>query len=173
MSFYDLGACELTHWGQDKMAAILQTTYSYSYIVLKVWCFDPDYWNLFPRNQVTIFEHCLNNGLTPTRRQAFILANDDVIYWCIYASLDLTELTVHTMLQLVQAHCINSTIFISSHLVWRNLFAFTDVIVSQNAIHYRNKQLLAIAWHGVSILYDIHCYWWWYSRPVAPFTNMI
>ena len=34
-----------------------------------------------------------DNGLAPKRQQAIIWANDDLIHWCIYASLGLNGLT--------------------------------------------------------------------------------
>ena len=38
-----------------------------------------------------------DNGLAPTRRQAIMWANDDMVYWRIYASLGLNELTINVM----------------------------------------------------------------------------
>ena len=36
-----------------------------------------------------------DKGLAPNRRQAIILTNDDTVYWCIYASLDLDGSTFY------------------------------------------------------------------------------
>ena len=58
----------------DIMSFVL---YSMSYRkVVKPSCLHPDF----------------DNGLVPTRRQAIILTNDGLVYWCIYASLSLNEL---------------------------------------------------------------------------------
>ena len=55
------------------------------------------HWRLFPRVQFTIFQHWSfigsDNGLAPRWRQAIIWTNDGQGWWCIYASLDLNELT--------------------------------------------------------------------------------
>ena len=44
----------LTHWGQDKMAAIFQTTFWNALTRMKIYKF---HWSLFPRVQLTIFQH--------------------------------------------------------------------------------------------------------------------
>ena len=50
--------CELTHWGRDKMAVVLQTTLSFTSSWMKMlefrWRF---HWSLFLRVQLTIFQH--------------------------------------------------------------------------------------------------------------------
>ena len=40
------------------------------------------------------------NGLAPTRRQAIIWTNDGLVWWCIYASLGLNELSSQTNVSL-------------------------------------------------------------------------
>ena len=48
----------LTHWGQDKMANIFQTTFSNAFSCLKICEFGLRFhWNLFPRFKLTIFQH--------------------------------------------------------------------------------------------------------------------
>ena len=58
----------LTHWGQDKMAAIFQTTFSNAFSSMKMfefcWRF---HWSLFLRVQLTISQHGSDNGLAPSR----------------------------------------------------------------------------------------------------------
>ena len=52
------GACFLTHWGRDKMAAIVQTTFSNAFSWMKMYKFQLRFhWSLFPRVQLTIFHH--------------------------------------------------------------------------------------------------------------------
>ena len=49
---------ELTHWGQDKMDAISQTTSSSAFSWMKMFEFRLKFqWSLFPRAQLTIFDH--------------------------------------------------------------------------------------------------------------------
>ena len=70
----------LTHWGRDKMAAILQTTLSSAFSWMKIFQFRLKFhWSLFIWVQLTTFQHWfryLINGLAPTRRQAIIWTND-------------------------------------------------------------------------------------------------
>ena len=48
----------VTHWGQDKMAAIFQTTFSNAFSWMKMFKFWLRFhWSLFPRVQLTIFQH--------------------------------------------------------------------------------------------------------------------
>ena len=48
----------LTHWGQYKMAAIFQTTFSNAFSSMKMFKFRLQFhWSLFPRVQLTIFQH--------------------------------------------------------------------------------------------------------------------
>ena len=50
----------LTHWGQDKMAAIFQTSFSNRFFWMKMYQFWLIFhWSLFPRVQLTIFQHWL------------------------------------------------------------------------------------------------------------------
>ena len=52
------GHDSLTHWGQDKMAAIFQTTFSNEFSWMKMFKFRLRFhWSLFPRVQLTIFQH--------------------------------------------------------------------------------------------------------------------
>ena len=48
----------LRHWGWDKMAAIMQTTFSNLFSWMKMYEFCLRFqWNLFPRSELTIFQH--------------------------------------------------------------------------------------------------------------------
>ena len=70
---------KLTHWGPDKMAAIFQTTFSNAFSWMKMYEFRFRFhWSLFLRVQLTIY-HYLNQGWK--------------VYWRIYVSLGLNELT--------------------------------------------------------------------------------
>ena len=48
----------LTHWGRDKMDAILQPTFSNAFSWMKMYQFRLRFhWSLFPRVKLTIFQH--------------------------------------------------------------------------------------------------------------------
>ena len=50
----------LTHWGQDKMDAILQTIFSCAFSSMKIAVFWLNFhWNMFARVQLTIIQHWL------------------------------------------------------------------------------------------------------------------
>ena len=67
----------LTHWGQDEMAAIFQTTYSNACFLMKMYKFRLRFhWSLFPSVQSTKSNIGSDNGLAPNRRQAIIWTND-------------------------------------------------------------------------------------------------
>ena len=66
----------LTHWGPEQMASISQTTYSNAFLWIKTYEFGLRlHWSLFLRFQLTIFQHCSDYGLAPTKRQAIIWTN--------------------------------------------------------------------------------------------------
>ena len=54
----------LTHWGQDKMAAIFQTMFSNAFSWMRILVFWLKFhWSLFPRVQLTIFQHWFRKWL--------------------------------------------------------------------------------------------------------------
>ena len=80
------------YWDQDKMAAILQTTF-----------WDASWWmeiiysfkfhrNLFPMVHSQYASIGSDNGLLLIKSQSIFWSNDDLVYWCICASLGLSEL---------------------------------------------------------------------------------
>ena len=75
----------LAHWVRYKMVAILQTTFANAFSWMKTW-------SLYLRVKLTLLQHCSDNGLAPTKWQAIIRTNDDLVYWRIYASPGLNEL---------------------------------------------------------------------------------
>ena len=52
------------------------------------------HWSLFLGVQLTINQHCSDNGLVPNMRQAIIWTNDCLVYRRIYASPGLIELNI-------------------------------------------------------------------------------
>ena len=67
----------LTHWGWEKMAAVFQTTFSNGSSWMKMY----EFWLLF---HLSLF-----SGV-----QAVIWTNDGIVFWRIYVSLGLNELSV-------------------------------------------------------------------------------
>ena len=70
----------LTHWGRDKMATILQKTFSNAFPWMRMDEFRLKFhWNLFPMAQLKRWQHNTgsDNGLVQTRRQTIISTNDD------------------------------------------------------------------------------------------------
>ena len=75
------------------MDAISQTTFWSAFSWMKMFELRLKFhWSLFQRVQLTIFQHCLDNGLAPIRRQAIIWTKWCLFYWRIYASLGVNEL---------------------------------------------------------------------------------
>ena len=82
----------LTHWVQDKMAAILQTIFSNAFFWRKMYEFRFKFhWSVFLRVQLTTFQHKFysDHGWAPARQQAIIWTGDGYFTAaCIYASLN-------------------------------------------------------------------------------------
>ena len=58
-----------THWGRDKMATIFQMTFSNAFSWMKMYEFWLRFhWILFPRVQLTIFQHWLRYGKTVSEK---------------------------------------------------------------------------------------------------------
>ena len=73
----------LKHWGRDKMATIFQTTFSNAFSWVKM----HQFWLrfhliLFPRIQLTIFQHCCQPGNKPLSEPMFVSFTDTYMrYW--------------------------------------------------------------------------------------------
>ena len=81
---------QLTHILLDKIAAILQTTYSKTFFWMKLFQFQIKFrWKMFLGVQLII---CSDNGLAPSRRQVIIWTNADPVHRRIYAALGGDEL---------------------------------------------------------------------------------
>ena len=84
-----------THWGRDKMAVILQTTFSNAFSWMQMYEFRLRFhWSLFLTASIGS-----DNGLAPTRRQAIIWTNYGIVCWRIYTSLGLNELNAITTME--------------------------------------------------------------------------
>ena len=72
-----------SHWGRDKMAAISQTIFSSAF----PWISNKISLKYIPQGLI------YNNGLAPNKCQAIIWSNVNMLYWCMYVSLGLGELS--------------------------------------------------------------------------------
>ena len=83
-----------THWGRDNMDAISQTTFSSAFLWMKMLKFLLRFlWNLFLRVQLTIFQHWFRLWLGAVQATSHYLNQWWLVYWRIYASPGLNELT--------------------------------------------------------------------------------
>ena len=83
----------LTHWGQDKMAAVSQTTFSKVFSWMKIYEFWLKFhWSLFLMVQLAIFHHWFRKWLGAVQATSHYLNQWWLGYWSIYASLGLDEL---------------------------------------------------------------------------------
>ena len=88
----------LTHWGRDKMAAIFPTTFSNAFSWKKMFEFRLKFhWSLFPRVQLTIFQHWFRLWFGAEQATSHYLNQCWLEYRRIYASLGLNELTNMTL----------------------------------------------------------------------------
>ena len=66
----------ITHWAWRKIATISQMTFSNGFSWIEIYIFRLRYHSsLFPRVQLTIFQHWFSKGLALSRRQAIIWTN--------------------------------------------------------------------------------------------------
>ena len=86
-------AMPLTHWGRDEIDDISRTTFSNAFYWMKMyWLRLEFHWSLFPRVQLTMFQHWLRWWLVAGQATSHYLNQWGLFYWRIYASLGLNEL---------------------------------------------------------------------------------
>ena len=86
-----------THWDQNEMLAILQTTFPNIFSAMKCFVFWLNFrWNLFPWDElpISMCNICSNNGLVLRRPQANTWISGDTDYWCYMVSLGQNESTM-------------------------------------------------------------------------------
>ena len=84
----------LTHLLLDKMATILQMISPVAFLWMKSFVFWLKFhWRLFLRVQLTIYQHWFRKWLDTDQATSHYLSQWWWIYWRIYASLGLNELT--------------------------------------------------------------------------------
>ena len=81
----------LTHWGQDKMAAISQITFSDTFSSIKMYWFWLKFYSQWFNQQYSIIGW--DNSLAPSRRQAIIWNIADLIHWRIHVALGGDEMS--------------------------------------------------------------------------------
>ena len=82
----------LTHWGRNKMAAIILTTFSNEFSGMKMYDSRLKFhWSLFPGAQLTIFQQWLRKWLPADQATNHYLNHWWLFYWRIRASLGLDE----------------------------------------------------------------------------------
>ena len=110
--------CVLNSSPLNKMAALSQKIFSDAFLWMKSFAFWLIFhWSLFLRVQLTITQHCLDNGLALNRWQAVIWINADLIHWCIYAALGGDELiAVIKAMQDISPKCSHLQIKSLSHI---------------------------------------------------------
>ena len=96
--FKDLGTFPRRQWVNTlrprQMVAISQTTLSIAFSWMKMLEFRLRFhWNLFPSFQLTIFQHWFRYWLGAVQVTSHYLNQWWLVYWRIYASLGLNELT--------------------------------------------------------------------------------
>ena len=83
----------LTHWGRDRKETISQKIFSNAFSWMKMLQLRLKFhWSLFPRDQLTIFQHWFRSWLGAVQSTSHYLNQWWSVYWCIYASLGLNEL---------------------------------------------------------------------------------
>ena len=85
----------VTHWGQDKMALISQTTFSNAFPWMEIFKFQLRFQVCLKWSNWQYSSIGSDIGLAPNRRQAIIWSNDVLGCRFIYASLGLNELILH------------------------------------------------------------------------------
>ena len=84
----------LTHWGQDKMDAILQMTFPSAFSCMKMFEFRFEFhWSVCLRVQSTIFQHWCRLWLGADQATIHYLNQWSLYYRRIFASFSLNELT--------------------------------------------------------------------------------
>ena len=113
-----LGLNGLTHWGWERIATILQMAFSNEFSWMKMHGFHLILHCLFLWSKLTTSSIGLDNGLVLTRRQAIIWTSDGLVYWHIYASLGINELTVVVLNYLWWKINFFSTRFLNNNIIW-------------------------------------------------------
>ena len=95
----------LTHWGRGKMAAVSQTMFSNAFSWMKMYEFRLKFhWIMFLMFQLTIFQHWFRYWLGAVQATSHYLNQCWLVYWRIYASLGLNDLTTKCTLQMETQH---------------------------------------------------------------------
>ena len=141
----------LTHWGWDKMSAMIRTAFSDAFSWMKMYEFRLWFhWRLFLRVKLTIFQHWFRLWLGTSQWW--------LVYWRIYVALGLNELNQHNNasqglpLVIITALLLTCLLIVRKSLQWNSMIsALTFYVFGANQDYTPT---------GLSV--DIFC---WGSRP--------
>ena len=86
----------LTCWWRDKIATILKTTFSNAFSLMKMYEFNLIFhWSLVLMLELTIFQHWFIKWLGADQATSHNLNQWWLVYWHIYTSFSLNELSCH------------------------------------------------------------------------------
>ena len=98
----------LTHWGQDKVAVIFQTTFSNEFSWMKMYQFRLRFhWSLLPRVKSTRFHPWFRYWLGADQAISLYLKQEWKVYRRIYVSHGLNELKLLSVKETPNQHSIN------------------------------------------------------------------
>ena len=133
----------LTHWGRNKMAAVSQTALSNAFSWMIILEFRLRFhWSLFLRVQLTIIQHWFRWWLGAGQATSHYLNQWRFVYWRIYASVGLNELS---SLLCVVLDVLGDNAYI---------FILRAIIRNQLCIYYFNTRCLKVTY--VCYVYDHH-----------------
>ena len=133
---------ELTHWGRDEMNNISQMTFSNVFSSMKMFEFRLKFhWSLFPRVELTIFQHWFRWWLGAVQATSHYLNQWCLVYQRIYVSLSLSELNIPVSYRPYPMASSNH------HNLARNFFLWDDVNHEvENLIYKKISRILAGSW---------------------------
>ena len=132
------------HRGQNKMGNIFQTTFSNAFSWMKMYEFHFRFhWILFLRFQLTISQHWFRSWLGADQVTSHYLNQLWLVYWCIYESLRLHELTYQPGGKQRSAKVIEKW----GQRQWMKLPAMTKSLTKLDVctFHYYFKSLTAVS----------------------------
>ena len=137
----------LTPWGLNKMADILQVTFSNAFSWMNMCEFRLKFhWSLFLRPELTILHHLFREWPGTDQATSHYLNQWWLVYWRIYASLGLNELTPWGLNKM--ADILPMTF--SNAFLWMKSFAFWITFHKDKFIsNWKNIQHLFRLWLGV------------------------
>ena len=158
----------LTHWGQDKMAAISQMTLSNAFSWMKMLEFRLRFhWSLFLRVQLTTIQHWFRQWLGAGQATSHYLNQWWLDHWRIYASIGLNELSkiwwmkecYHHQCQWLQDQGLNSSSMRISTLKIHvhNHVHISKYCMNQGYVNYEKNSNISLQ----SYPHPLTAFWYW------------